>query len=331
MPVLPIPLVVALILGFLLVRAVLARDKPFLFLTLIVSCALQGVVISLNQHYGFTFFHFVQPFTASLVPPLAYLAFKNSALKPVSWSTDLFHITGPAFIAFCVWLVPVALDYAVSAIFIVYGACMIWHMWGGRDSLLMTKLDADQTPLFIWRAIAIALILSAVSDILIIADQIFGRGEFRPWIVSIFSSMTLLVLGLLSLSKDIESSDDSNDQEETGCTETRAEDLALANRLQDLIAREKLFLDPDLTIGRLSRKLGIPSKQLSAAINKSTGENISRYINQFRIDHACNQMMDGISVTTALYDSGFNTKSNFNREFLRIKGCSPREYIALNS
>ncbi|WP_306258690.1 AraC family transcriptional regulator [Pararhizobium sp. IMCC21322] len=331
MPVLPIPLVVALILGFLFVRALFVRDKSWLFLALIVSCAIQSVVISLNQHYGFTVFHFVQPVTASLVPPLAYLAFKSSALKQLSWSTDLVHLLGPAFIAFCVWLAPVALDVAVSAMFIGYGGYMIWRMWNGRDSLLLTKLDADQTPLIIWRAIAVALMLSAFSDILIIADQIFGSGTLRPWIVSVFSSLTLLVLGLLSLSKGIEGVSDSHVPDVKEPTEIRAEDVAIANRLQDLIMREKLFLDPDLTIGRLSRRLGIPSKQLSAAINKSTGENISRYINRFRIDYACSQMVDGKPVTTAMYDSGFNTKSNFNREFLRIKGCAPRDYISLNS
>lgn len=331
MPVLPIPLVVALILGFLFIRALLAGDKPILFLALILICAVQSVVISLNQHYGFTVFHSVQPITASLVPPLAYLAFKNSALRQFSWSTDLVHLLGPTFIAFCVWLVPVALDYAVSALFIAYGGYMIWRMWGGRDSLLMTKLDADQTPLIIWRAIAVALMLSALSDILIIADQIFGHGALRPWIISVFSSLTLLVLGLLSLSNDIEGISESNSRVDKIQIDTRAEDVAVENRLQNLITRENLFLDPDLTIGRLSRKLGIPSKQLSAAINKSTGENISRYINRFRIDYACNQMVDGKSVTTAMYESGFNTKSNFNREFLRIKGCAPREYINLNS
>jgi AraC-like DNA-binding protein len=32
------------------------------------------------------------------------------------------------------------------------------------------------------------------------------------------------------------------------------------------------------------------------------------------------------SVTTAMLDSGFNTKSNFNREFLRVTGASPSKW-----
>ena len=32
-------------------------------------------------------------------------------------------------------------------------------------------------------------------------------------------------------------------------------------------------------------------------------------------------------MTDAMLDSGFNTKSNFNREFLRVKGESPSKWL----
>ena len=49
---LPIPMIVAMVLGFLVVRSWLQGDRPWLFSALLASCALQGVVISLGQHYG---------------------------------------------------------------------------------------------------------------------------------------------------------------------------------------------------------------------------------------------------------------------------------------
>ena len=77
----------------------------------------------------------------------------------------------------------------------------------------------------------------------------------------------------------------------------------------------------------MSRKLGVPAKSLSATINLATGENVSRFINKARIAAAQKAMLDGESVTNAMLTCGFNTKSNFNREFLRIVGTSPSAWL----
>ncbi|WP_442905431.1 helix-turn-helix domain-containing protein [Janthinobacterium sp. B9-8] len=55
---------------------------------------------------------------------------------------------------------------------------------------------------------------------------------------------------------------------------------------------------------------------------------MSRYINRHRIRHACERLQAGDSVTTAMLASGFNAKSNFNREFRRITGQAPSEWLA---
>jgi AraC-like DNA-binding protein len=98
--------------------------------------------------------------------------------------------------------------------------------------------------------------------------------------------------------------------------------------LQTLLRKDPLFLDPDLTLSRLARRLQVPVKDLSNAINQICGENVSRFVNRHRIAHACELLKQGQSITSALFDSGFQTKSNFNREFLRLKGCSPKIWLA---
>ena len=97
-------------------------------------------------------------------------------------------------------------------------------------------------------------------------------------------------------------------------------------RLERLLGEQELYLDPDLTLGRLSRRMGVPVKQLSAAINRSTGANVSRYVNGFRVEKARERLLAGESVTNAMLSSGFNTRSNFNREFRKITGKSPRDW-----
>lgn len=90
---------------------------------------------------------------------------------------------------------------------------------------------------------------------------------------------------------------------------------------------ERPWLDPDLTLARLARRLHVPVKQLSGAINRATGDNVSRHINAYRIRHACAVLESGQSVTEAMLASGFNTKSNFNREFRRVTGTVPSAYL----
>ena len=63
-------------------------------------------------------------------------------------------------------------------------------------------------------------------------------------------------------------------------------------------------------------------------INQKTGENVSRYVNAARIEAAKAKLLGGENVTQAMLASGFNTKSNFNREFLRVTGLSPSKWLA---
>ena len=75
---------------------------------------------------------------------------------------------------------------------------------------------------------------------------------------------------------------------------------------------------------RLARRAGLPARAVSGAVNRLTGGNVSQYVNGFRIGEACRLLADTeMSVTQAMLQSGFQTKSNFNREFLRVTGLSP--------
>jgi AraC-like DNA-binding protein len=50
-------------------------------------------------------------------------------------------------------------------------------------------------------------------------------------------------------------------------------------------------------------------------------------VNGWRIAEACRLMQGGASVTEAMLGAGFNTKSNFNREFLRVMGLPPSDWL----
>ena len=181
------------------------------------------------------------------------------------------------------------------------------------------------------RIVALSLIVSAASDVLIAYYLAHGETGVLLWVPSLVSSLTLLALGALSLSPATEGKRDEPDEENSVSPEDSDRQQSMVARLDDYVEAQKPFLDPDLTLARLARKLTVPAKQLSSAINRVKGENVSRYINRHRIDHACGLIGQGKSVTEAMLASGFNTKSNFNREFLRVKGESPSKWLETQS
>lgn len=329
MPALPIPMVFAALLGFLFIRAMTRDNRPWPFAWLILACATQGVVISLNQHYGLAPFAKVQPVTAALIPPLAWITFQTTAVRAFDPARDLPHLLTPAFVAFCTAFVPQALDIVIPAVFASYGIAVLIMLSERSGDLPLPRLETGNRPCLIWKVIALSLMVSALSDGLIVLDQVLNQGRLQVWIITLFSSLALLVLGALCLSRSLE----SEPAEESAAPGTATavdpeQDRALMKRLDHLVTSQGMFLDPDLTLNKLARKLGVPAKRLSATINRITGENVSRYINAYRIEHACARLKAGESVTAAMLDSGFNTKSNFNREFLRIQGQSPLAWVA---
>ena len=327
MPVLPIPMIIALVLFAFLAHRVLTRETHATLLALIAVCAVQGVIVSLVQYYGVTAIRSLQPLLASVIPPVAWLAFRQAAGGITGQRDLVIHSAGFVLALLCLLLQPLLLDLLIPTLFAGYGVAMMLRLGRGEDSLPHSRLESGAMSVLAWRIVALSLIASAVSDVVIAYYLAIGEKGVLLWVPSVVSSLTLLSLGALSLSHAIESEPDDRGEEDSISPEDSERHQAIVTKLDDYVETQRPFLDPDLTLARLARKLTIPAKQVSAAINRVKGENLSRYINRHRIDHACRLISEGKSVTDAMLASGFNTKSNFNREFLRVKGESPSKWL----
>lgn len=328
MPVLPIPLFGSFVLGFLFLKLVIdGRGRSFIAAMLLLS-ALQSLIISLGQHYGIGWALAIQPVTAAAIPPLSWVAFQTSAVRAFNIRRDAPHALVPAFIAFCVIFARPPLDFLIPVVFVGYGIAILVATSRGSDALPITRLSAGNVPGLIWRIIGVSLVASAVGDALIVGAQMIGRAEWQPWIVAISSTGMLLLLGGLSLSSSLwKQNDEDAEAPEVKTQANPEEDARVMARLDTLMSQQKLYLDPDLSLSQIARRLVLPVKAVSGAINRSTGENVSRYINAHRVEVACVALATGESVTSAMLSAGFNTKSNFNREFLRIKGAPPSVWL----
>lgn len=331
MPVLPIPMIIALLLAAFLVQRLARGGTHVSLLLLIAVCAVQSAVIALVQYYGVAPLRPLQPVLATVIPPVAWFAFTWATGAEVNLRHMAWHAAGPLMALIILAFRPELLDLLIPLSFAGYGIAVLLHLRGGEDAIPHSRLENGTRALSAWRIVGVALIASAACDVLIAYGLARGISGLLMWIPGIVSSLSLLALGVLSLSNAIESRREQATAESLPTDEDVARDKAILERLDEHVSLHKPYLDPDLTLARLARRLMLPAKQLSAAINRGRNENVSRYINRLRIEEACRLLATGKSVTAAMLESGFNTKSNFNREFLRVKNKSPSQWLSENN
>lgn len=103
-------------------------------------------------------------------------------------------------------------------------------------------------------------------------------------------------------------------------------------KVDDLMETKKSYLEPELTLTDLAKKVGTNASLLSKVINGVYGKSFNDYVNEFRVQEAIRLMQtpayQHFNLLGIAYDAGFNSKSTFNRAFKKVTGKSPKDYIA---
>jgi AraC-like DNA-binding protein len=78
---------------------------------------------------------------------------------------------------------------------------------------------------------------------------------------------------------------------------------------------------------------GISASAFSRSFRRHTGLALIQYVNRLRINLACQLLMseEALSITDICFQVGFNNISNFNRQFLSLKGIPPSRFRNLLS
>jgi AraC-like DNA-binding protein len=108
------------------------------------------------------------------------------------------------------------------------------------------------------------------------------------------------------------------------------EDEIFVHRLLEFMRVEKPYLNPDINLALLSRKLQVSPEYLSGIINGRLNKNFFDFINHYRVEEfklICKDPENKkLTLISLAYDSGFNSKATFNRVFKREMNCTPSEY-----
>lgn len=102
-------------------------------------------------------------------------------------------------------------------------------------------------------------------------------------------------------------------------------------RLVRLLEEEKLYIQPDLKLQTLAQRLEISSQSLSQIINEKYGQNLSEFVNTYRIEEARRLLLDvnhkHLTIAAIAGEVGFNSKSAFNTAFKKFTNQTPSEFV----
>ncbi|WP_162939429.1 AraC family transcriptional regulator [Neorhizobium sp. NCHU2750] len=324
----PLPFIAGLVFVLVIhhsLKGVEARGSRRYFLAFLVLYALQGMIVGIHFGYGVAALAPVQPVTASIMPPLAYLAFRG--LTDVDVPKPWHHFWPPVLMILAIFLLPVLIDPLLLVIFLAYGVAL-WRLTrtDGEEMMTQASLQRMRPAFRAARLTAALMFLFAASDAGIAIYAVFRGTAIVPSVVAIINLLALAASLLFSMAPVVP---DASRTIGKRAAASNPQDEAIVGRVLAALEDGNLYRDENLSLARIARKAGIPARDLSSAINRSAGLNVSQFVNNRRIAEACRLLEEtGKSATSIMLEAGFSTKSNFNREFRRVTGMSPRQWRA---
>ncbi|MFT3703032.1 MAG: ABC transporter permease [Agriterribacter sp.] len=100
--------------------------------------------------------------------------------------------------------------------------------------------------------------------------------------------------------------------------------------LKRLMETKFYYKDPELSLTSLAEKLQLHSNELSRIINSGLKKSFNDFINEYRVLETARKIQDAdfdhMTLLGIAFESGFNSKTTFNRIFKEMTGKSPTEY-----
>lgn len=304
------------------------RSRVFLctfLLCLVFLTVLLGMRVSLDWLWPAR----VQPFVAILAAPCAYIGFAAQTLDTrAGWNRMLLRNGGLIALALLGLAAPVQVsaDVFILAINCFYIVRLAGLLSFGPDDFLSVPPHATG----LWRAAIFATI--ALIGLMIVADGlvfVISLVTSKPQLVTLLTGISglfagfVFVVALIGVPLILRALQGAAPDHVTPSDA----DHEVMQTLHALMKDKELFRDSNLTLARVAKRLSVPARDLSGAINRTTEENFSRFINGYRIAYAKRALLEtGLPVTEVMFEAGFLSKSNFNTEFRRVTGQTPSQF-----
>lgn len=108
------------------------------------------------------------------------------------------------------------------------------------------------------------------------------------------------------------------------------DDTQLFTQISKLIAANKLYLEPNVSLTSISKLISRSTQKTSEVINQYAKQNFNDFINHYRIQEAKKLLVGADSknhtISAIAFDSGFSSLSSFNSAFKKFEGTTPSFY-----
>jgi AraC-like DNA-binding protein len=162
--------------------------------------------------------------------------------------------------------------------------------------------------------------------------EIILRDFFNLYFNYDYSIQILGIMALVLASGGIRQSNLTINFEEESIPKTQVQiDTQILEQLKNGMEIQKLYLNPTLTLSEFAKDLKLNPKIVSQQINTGLGKSFNDFVNEYRVEEVKRRLnssdIDRLTILGIAYESGFNSKTTFNRIFKDFTGVAPRDFI----
>ncbi|QFU20561.1 helix-turn-helix transcriptional regulator [Shewanella eurypsychrophilus] len=173
---------------------------------------------------------------------------------------------------------------------------------------------------FTWMISTIVLVVTAMSSMIFYYLPVLGKKlTSHKLFYDLVPEITADTADNIAVSEQL-----FHKQYRSSVTSTQAKQV-ITNLTQ--LMEDGIYKDSKLSLSKLASQLQTSTHHLSQIINQQTQGNYFDLINEYRIKHAKQLLIDGkMSVIDIAYEVGYNSKSSFYTEFKRRTETTPHKF-----
>lgn len=109
-------------------------------------------------------------------------------------------------------------------------------------------------------------------------------------------------------------------------------DEEILSKIKSAMEDQQLYLHPTLSLQDVALALGVNAKTISRHINAGFDVSFNEFVNRYRVAEVKRRLEAGdlsrLTMVGIANESGFNSKTTFNRIFKELTGQSPKDYLS---